>query len=171
MNESFTNLFSVSLLEVFVLSSWGLSELAVIFFAAIIFAAEFTRSGAYVGVVLVACVFWYVVVSISIGGLGGVLSVVPDVAVLMSSCLTDFARLILSFFRLFLTVDVAWEGVFRDFGEVEPGALRGDSRGRRRGEADFERRRRGDVFSSSGDFSPDNFRGGIAVRRCCTSLA
>ena len=127
--------------EFFVSSSWGSSELAVIFFAAIIFAAEFTRSGAYADVALVACVFWYVVASVSIGGLGGVLSVVPDVAVSMSSCLTDFARLILSFFELFLTVDVAWEGVFWDFWEVEPGALRGDSCGRRRGEADFERRR------------------------------
>ena len=63
------------------------------------------------------------------------------------------------------------EGVFRDFREVEPGALRGDSRGCWRGEADFERRCWGVVFLLLGDFSPDNFCGDIAVRRCCTSLA
>ena len=89
----------------------------------------------------VARVFWYVVVLDLIGGRGEVFDMVPDGALLRSSCLTDFARLILSFFELFLTVGVAGGGVFWDFGEVEPGALRGDSRGRRRGEADFERRR------------------------------
>ena len=78
-----------------------MSELVVIFLAALMFAAEITRSGAYVAVTLVACVFWYVVVLDSIGGLGEVFNVVPDVALLMSSCLTDFARLILSFFELF----------------------------------------------------------------------
>ena len=80
-------------------------------------------------------------VSVSIGGRGEVFGVVPDVASLRNSCLTIFARLILSFFELFLTVGVAGVGDFLDFGEVGPGALRGDSRGRWRGEADLERRR------------------------------
>ena len=111
------------------------------------------------------------VVLVSIGGLGGMLSVVPDVAVLMSSCLTDFARLILSFFELFLTVGVAGVRDFLDLGEVGLGDIWGDSRRRWRGEVDLERHHWSMVFPLSGDFFPDNFRGGIAVRRCCTSLA
>ena len=87
------------------------------------FAAEITQSGAYVGVALVACVFWYVVVLDSIGGLGEVFNVVPDVALLMSSCLTNFARLILSLWEPFLSVSVAGVGDFPVLRELDPRAL------------------------------------------------
>ena len=86
------------------------------------------------------------------------------------SCLTVLVRFRSSFRRRFLTVCVVVVVCLVVFGDMEFGALRGDSRGLRGGVEDFERRRRGGVLSSSRGFSLDDFLRFIAACRWCTRV-
>ena len=86
------------------------------------------------------------------------------------SCLIRFVSAIES--RLcFLTVRETDVLLVLVLGVAGLGARLGDSQGFQGGVLDLEHRCRGGVWSSSGDFSLANFRGGIVLLRKCTSLS
>ena len=85
------------------------------------------------------------------------------------SCLIRFVSAI-ELGLCFLTVGEPGVLLVLILGVGDLGALLGDSRGFQGGVLDLERRRRGGIWSSPGEFSLANFRGGIVLLRKCTSL-